>query len=188
MHHICKRWHKLKPTARKKRAKKIHTSSLMNLVKTYYCSECDDVQAVRNAVNKINGQAVLIQLICENCDAVASETFSSPQVNENKKTGFDVNKKFVDAFLKIGSGYNGLLSFCATMSINPMSNGTYYQKLLKIKNEAALLKKTALEKSREIVRQAHRNLDVGKSKKNSIDILVSYDGSWHNVVIRLYTV
>lgn len=158
----------------------VHSSLIENLIKSYYCSECEDISPVNFVCGKRNGFAVLMQLVCDNCETVLSEEYSSFRVSEKKNSAFQTNKNIVEAFLKFGSGHSGMLSFCATVHMGAMSLSTYYSHLSTIRNEAEQLRKDNLENSRAAVREVHKILNFSDGASSDIiDILSSFDGTWH---------
>lgn len=157
----------------------VHTSALRTLITSFYCPDCETISAVKLELAQRRGHAVLMKLVYESCGQVASKAFSSPQKVSGKNKSFSVNKNIVQSFLKLGVGYNGLLSFCSSLPMTPMSNATYYAHLSKIQEEAQQLKIEVLETSHEVVRQVHKSLNPISYMTDTIDILSAYDGSWH---------
>lgn len=162
----------------------VHSSTFANLFPQCYCDLCEQVSTVTFQTSTKKGFAYLFQLVCDNCGEIIKESFSSERISSNKNSSFDVNRRTVDSFLKKGAGYSAATDFCASMKIDTMSSKAYYDQLKSIKEDAQELKQNILEKSREVVYSVHKSLGedsvrTRSKEKEVIDILSSFDGSWH---------
>ena len=117
-----------------------------------------------------------IEMICKNCNKIFCSIFSSPQETETKC--FESNKRFVEAFLKIGKRHTALEIFSMAVGIHAMDKKTFSKCVHTLFEEKKILKNEILEISRTIIRKRHEEIDEPKAEDEIIDITVSYDGTW----------
>ncbi|GFX34474.1 uncharacterized protein TNCV_3657121 [Trichonephila clavipes] len=86
----------------------VDTNIWKNLLSTVKCPKCD-----MNALNIIKttqlGMTSKLELVCSSCEAVLNSSFSCARVKEKKI--FDINKKMVSSFLRLGKGHAELELF-----------------------------------------------------------------------------
>ncbi|GBN26354.1 hypothetical protein AVEN_233389-1 [Araneus ventricosus] len=146
-----------------------------SLLKEVSCNKCES-KTLNVHVKGSYGFSHNIAIICETCQHQYNSTFSSEREVSSRK--FDVNNKFVKAFLSIGKGHAALETFSMILGIPAMDSRTFSNFLsdLVIKNKD--FKKQVLDLSRDAVRGKY--IDCNSSLKNGevIDVCVSYDGTW----------
>ncbi|GFX87833.1 uncharacterized protein TNCV_4372981 [Trichonephila clavipes] len=134
-----------------------------------------------NALNIIKttqlGMASKLELVCSSCEAVLNSSFSSACVKE--KIVFDINKKMVSSFLRLGKGHAGLELFTLVTGMNAMDKKSFSKHIKILSEENSEMKHQILEVARNIVRKQHLDLNDEKKKETGVlDITVSFDGSW----------
>ena len=131
-------------------------------------------------VGQRNDFATNLLFICENCAKVCVGTSSSTRIDSTKKNySYVINQQVVQSFTKIGLGLVALQDVYASLNMHCISNSSFYHHLEAVKNQAKNVKEEVLSDSRKIVHQVHKCLNPDLMSKNVIDILSSYDGSWH---------
>ena len=68
-----------------------------------------------------------LSLICSTCDE--STSFQTSGLISNRGKSYDVNKRVVYHSLESGTGYEGLVSFCAIMGMPCLSRNAYYKQV-----------------------------------------------------------
>lgn len=152
----------------------IHESTWNELLKNLACENCGKKDLTVNNVAAF-GFSTKLELSCTTCSISYGSLMSSPRLPDSKK--FAINKDMVAAFLEIGKGFAAMESFAMALGIKIFDRKTFDKYVKQLAAEKAVQKENVLEKSREIVREAHRNLD-STSAEEIIDICVSFDGSW----------
>ena len=143
------------------------------LLSNLKCDECN-INCLDVVTKGTFGLSTKIELICTNCNKVFNSIFTSPR--EKDLRGFEVNKKFVEAFLKVGKGHDALEVFSMAIGIHAMDKATFSKCLNNLYEEKKIFKDNILSISQNIIRKKHDefNNNVG----DIIDITVSYDGTW----------
>lgn len=147
-----------------------------NLLENVKCSECLCSALSMNLGNSF-GLAAKFEIKCNECGKVCGSSFSSPRLPEMKQ--FEINKKIVEAFLRIGKGHAALEMFSLVLGIQAMDKKTFSKCLNSLSEDGKDIKREMLELSRNIVRQRHEDIDPTLKEQSIINISVSYDGTWH---------
>jgi hypothetical protein len=143
------------------------------------CEFCK-TNSVNFEVRQRNGFAFNLLFICKSCGEVCVDTCSSARTDPNKNNStFVINEKVVHSFTKVGLGIAALQDISASINMYCILTSSFYHHLEAVKSQAIQLKKEVLSKSRKIVQQVHRSLNPDLQSEKVIDILSSYDGSWH---------
>ena len=113
--------------------------------------------------------------MCKSCEKVFSSTFSCARGSQSNC--FDVNRKLVEAFLKMGKGHAGLEIFSMVMGAHATNKKIFANCLRELCEEKEKFKDEILEFARNIVRAEYEELDSMLQKDTPINITVSYDGT-----------
>lgn len=139
------------------------------------CDNCE-TNSLDVDTERMFGYSTKLKLFCKCCGKVFSSSFSSTRGNQSNC--FDINKKLVEAFLKIGKGHAALEIFSMVVGLHAMDKRTFSHCLHELSEEKEKLKDDVLEFSRNIVYSSHEELD-SNDNEDVIDVAVSYDGTWH---------
>jgi len=117
-----------------------------------------------------------LSIQCSSCDE-STPWQTSPQITKKGKS-FDVNRRAVYHSIELGTGYEGLSSFCAIMNMPCLSRAAYYKQM------DVILEALEDEAKEELVRAGQRLRqqvmeENGESDSTAIiDAAVSFDGTW----------
>lgn len=156
-------------------------TALSSLVSHIPCTKCSfaDLEFVSN---EHLGFSHKIALQCKNCKFVNSSTYSSQRISDPLSTRpeFDVNRRVTKAFCATsGRGYSGMENFAMVMNMEVLTSTSFNKLSHKLHLAGQVSARQSLERVREDVRQAHRDLDPSIELGDIINIAVSFDGSWH---------
>lgn len=157
----------------------IDSSALSAMVAGLQCPYCQNGE-LDVTLRSRRGAAFTIVLYCKICDTVHSQTPSSSRIiQDTLRPPYEINRKIVEAFIQIGSGYTAMLKFATVIGMKTMDQSTYRDHLNKLFEENENLKKKILSLAREAIRKAYIELDPSLDAEEVLDIDVSFDGSWH---------
>lgn len=135
-----------------------------------------------------HGFAQKVCLVCESCGTLQSSAYSSVRSEPNSaaqssRPDFDVNRRVVRSFVANGKGYPAIEQFCMATGMHVMSSSTYFAKCKSLSEAGQVSTMSSLAEVRAKVAAAYMELypnpeDGIISKDGSIDIAVSFDGSW----------
>ncbi|KAJ8680296.1 hypothetical protein QAD02_016083 [Eretmocerus hayati] len=157
----------------------VHSSVFHQIAAKLQCNDCGVPNTVVFDVGQRYGLASEIIFHCSQCNEMITKVTSSPRIDDTLTSAFEVNEKSVDAVLSIGAGHSSLQNFCSKLNMNCMSLATYHSHMSAVKQKALTLKQQVLEKSREAVRRFYINSHPELSEDEILDIIASYDGTWH---------
>lgn len=146
---------------------------------SFLCNvKCDnrETNSLDVDTERMYGYSTKLKLFRKSCGKIFSSSFSSTRGNESNC--FDINKKLVEAFLKIGKGHAALEIFSMVVGLHAMDKKTFSYCLHELSEEKEKLKDDVLEFSRNIVYRNHEELRSNENE-DVIDVVVSYDGTWH---------
>ncbi|KAJ4445343.1 hypothetical protein ANN_07148 [Periplaneta americana] len=78
----------------------------------------------------------------------------------------------------MGQGYASLQLFCSSMNMKPMTHKTFDMHLTKIKAVCREVVSNVLSQTRQSVKEAYFEVDPAIANNPTLDITVSYDGTW----------
>lgn len=166
----------------------IELETLKDLFAMFTCSECGTEGSFDVYFGERMGYSRQIHIKCQRCPFVAKKYSCSRKSNsEQANKGFDVNNAMVVCFNELGLGYAALKKFSALVNI-PGMHSTTYEKLTKHVGEAHVnVSDNVLNASAEAVRKVYADLDgcnIGDSdnvcsSNQPLDVMVSFDGTWH---------
>uniref|UniRef100_A0A2C9L576 Mutator-like transposase domain-containing protein n=1 Tax=Biomphalaria glabrata TaxID=6526 RepID=A0A2C9L576_BIOGL len=114
----------------------------------------------------------MLRAKCLHCETLHATDATSKFIVDSKH--YEINRRLVASFLNIGLGYAGMESFCEALGIDSMTSKTYSAHLKFIENK----NKTFIEDIRAKAVEKVRSFYGATSKEDTIDITVSFDGSW----------
>ncbi|KAJ8673762.1 hypothetical protein QAD02_011490 [Eretmocerus hayati] len=156
----------------------VHSGIFHHLAEKLQCNHCG-VSTITFDVGHRYGLASEMMFYCSKCNEMVTKVISSPRVDNTGTSAFEVNERCVDAVLSIGAGFSSLQSICSKLDMNCMSLSTYHSHMKSVKERALALKEQVLAKSREAVRRFYINSYPELSDHEILDIMASYDGTWH---------
>ncbi|GBL96416.1 hypothetical protein AVEN_43730-1 [Araneus ventricosus] len=145
-----------------------------SLLKEVSCNKCESKTLNVHAKDSYRFSHN-IAIICETCQHHYNSTFSSEREVSSRK--FDVNNKFVKAFLSIGKGHAALETFSMILGIPAMDSRTFSIFLSDLVAKNKDFKKQVLDLSRDVVRGKYIDCDSSLENEEVIDVCVSYDGA-----------
>lgn len=159
---------------------------LTTLLSHAKCLECDSLSLRIELGEKHIGFVHDITLRCEYCetiglDGLKKKTSSSRFVDLGPHArSYDVNERVAWAFLSMGKGFAGVEEFANTLNMKSFTAQTFCELSESIHKKCLDVLGTTLATTRQKVHEAHRslpgNLDIPND--STIDITVSYDGTW----------
>ncbi|GFS41628.1 uncharacterized protein TNIN_232741 [Trichonephila inaurata madagascariensis] len=151
----------------------VDTNIWKNLLSTVKCPKCDmkDLNIIKTTQL---GMASKLVLVCSSCEAVLNSSFSSARVKE--KNFFDINKKMVSSFLRLGKGHAGLELFALVTGMNAMDKKSFSKHIKTLSEENSEMKHQILEVARNIVRKQH--LDLNDEEKEETGMIgITHNGA-----------
>lgn len=152
----------------------VDISMLSKLFTNQLCNECKH-PTLKVQVGRKFGFCHQLKVVCESCEFVENETYSSKQISkhQDKPNKFDINLRMVQAFMSFGKGFAALEKFCLFTNLHLMSSRTFnsYKEML----NTSISKST--EKHLQIVRSEVKEA-YGATEDEIVDISVSFDGTW----------
>ena len=115
-----------------------------------------------------------ISVSCSSCDEEAY-LVTSGNVAE-RGTSYDVNRRAVYHSIEMGSGYEGLASFCSIMNMPCISKPAYQQQMESI---LLSLEEEANEEMNNAGKELHELMISNETGDGGVvDVAVSFDGTW----------
>ncbi|KAJ8683593.1 hypothetical protein QAD02_019385 [Eretmocerus hayati] len=108
---------------------------------------------------------------CSKFNKLVTNVTSSPRINDTGTSAFEVDGRSVVALLSIGGGFSSQ-SICSELNMNYMSLSTHFSH---ISSE----KQRVLDLKQKVRRRFHLNSHSELSGDEILDIMASYDGTWH---------
>lgn len=164
----------------------IQRNSLYNLIKEFPCKGCCHM-TLGVEVEERAGMSCKFKVVCTNCKLLQSESYSSarnlgsevPNTPRSSRPGFLVNSLFAKAFLNFGKGHAAMERFSMEMNMAVPSSSSYYETVKTIHKETITSANISLQTARAEVRKAYVDADISLVGQDIIDVVVTYDGSWH---------
>ena len=158
----------------------VDEENLMQFFRSIARCKCGNKMTVKEGV--VEGMAKSYVAKCGQCnDSKVMNTSQGGVKKTNASTGvetcrYDVHNNLVKAALQSSIGYSGVLEWCASLNIHPLSEGSYYAIAKEIENSDIEKLEKAMQSTRE---QLHALLRDRDGNNNEVkDIRVSCDGSW----------
>ncbi|KAI8773177.1 hypothetical protein BgiBS90_025595 [Biomphalaria glabrata] len=148
----------------------IDTDFLHTFIGQIGCEFCSNKLTLK--MEKRTGSVFMLKAKCLNCETLHATAATSKSTVDSKH--YEINRRLVASFLNIGLGYAAMESFCEALGIDSMTSKTYRAHLKFIENK----NKTFIEDIRAKAIEKVRSFYGATSKEDTIDITVSFDGSW----------
>ena len=110
------------------------------------------------------------------CEESSSLPTSSGVTQRGKS--YDINRRVVYRAIESGSGYEGLATFFGIMNMPCLSKPAYYKQLDKILEALEDEAKEDMRKAGERLRQQILEENPEKDLDDTLDAVVSFDGTW----------
>ena len=117
-----------------------------------------------------------LSLTCSTCDE--STSFQTSGLISSRGKSYDVNKRVVYHSLESGTGYEGLVSFCAIMGMPCLSRNAYYKQVNSILSVIDSYTKEELLSAGQRLRKVILDENQDSNCDDTIDTAVSFDGTW----------
>ncbi|KAK3924126.1 Citrate synthase-lysine N-methyltransferase CSKMT, mitochondrial, partial [Frankliniella fusca] len=153
--------------------------ALIAVAKEFTCKACKQKSLDCRIVNQ-RGFAFTVKIVCEACEELQVQLDSCPRITckDSTRPPFESNRKLVEAFIRCGRGYNAMLKFGTIVGMKVMDQSSYRDHLLKLVSENGALKKEILS-PRQAVRRFYEEENPNLVNEEIIEVVVSFDGSWH---------
>ena len=156
----------------------------LNLIFTdIYCPKCDAYECleISKTSDKSLGFSHSMNLVCKHCDYNSKDVFSSPRVKDSNKMSarFEINDLMVLLVNELGLGYAALQKVSKIIGIGNIHLKSY-QRINASHTEAKChVADDVLQNAAEAVRHCYRDLDPNQNTGDPVEIMVSFDGTWH---------
>lgn len=152
----------------------VDITCLQDLFSKCACTACHS-QTLKVSASDSYGFAHNLKLSCTSCGYITCG-FTSKKSEASQS--YDVNKRIVNAFNDMGQGYASLQLFCSSMNMKPMTHKTFDMHITKIKAVCREVVSNVLSQTRQSVKEAYFEVDPAIANNPTLDITVSYDGTW----------
>ena len=152
---------------------------LSALVKGLLCLQCGAASLVIRTRDRL-GIVSVMETCCTECGAVLNSTLSSDRI-EGSTSGniaFFVTRQTVAAFMDMGVGHGGLVKFCRFLDMRPIGHKTFAKHARNICEANKIVVTRLFDEAAQVIRRVYRALDPSIAEDDTIDLAVSYDGSW----------
>lgn len=146
-------------------------SFLDDLLRGLKCKICSKPDLCVNYSND-RGFQFKITIVCSSCNEINNECYSSPQVN-------DINLRMTNAFLDMGAGYAGMQKLGTEMNMNILCRKTFTNYVNIVHENSKELQEKTREATLRAVRKAYVDADPCLADQEILDVIVTYDGSYH---------
>ena len=166
----------------------VSVTSLNGFVNNFACTICGARNSLYCENVATRGLANLFDVRCHCCGASTAKWWTSETSGTGNSKFFTLNRDAVYASLSCGMGADKFRNMCEKLNLSAMHPKTFQshaRELYKLNDEA---RKAIFSKSAEIVRSEHKlyNLENGipsefaeeQDDSATLDIAVSYDGTW----------
>ena len=131
----------------------------------------------------VRGCSSKLQLFCEDC----TQTFGEFETSLYSKDVIDVNRRVVLAIKETGGGYSNLEKFCSTMNMPCMAKETFSKHHKSLKRDVSEHLPMWKKEIALAVKAAYIEAEPGNAGLETINISVSYDGTWHKRGFKSHT-
>lgn len=154
---------------------------LISFICKFPCSECFITYLeIVDIVEK--GYAHSLKICCSECLSVV--TFQTSQQTghsdaNSSRAPYDVNRRLVQAFTSVGKGHRKMEAFSMHMNMKSLAWRAYERHIDQLHSSYSGAANDTLKTARGEVRKAYTELEsLPLDYAGSLDISVSYDGSW----------
>ena len=156
------------------------SSMLSNLVKGLHCLECGAASLIVRVADHRLGLVAAMETVCTECDAVLNSTLTSDRI-EGSTAGnvpFFVVRQAVAASMDMGVGHAGLVKLCRFLDIKPLTHTSFTKHVHAICDANKIVVTRMFDEAANTVRRVYSDIDTSIEAGDTIDLTVSYDGSW----------
>lgn len=144
---------------------------IQHLFTELLCPYCHDATLqLRVDSSRSKGLALCCLIHCSTCNKEVSRTMSSSKIDSFT---YDVNRRFVAGMLNAGLGHGGADKFCYVAGLSNMSQPSFNEHTNAIFDASKKFSSAQKEKAIQKVREVH-----GVTGSETLDLAVSFDGSW----------
>ena len=135
--------------------------------------------AIRVADHRL-GLVAAMETVCTECDTVLNSTLTSDRIDGSSSGNvpFVVVRQAVAASMDMGVGHAGLIKLCRFLNIKPLTHTSYKKHLHAICEANKIVVTRMLDDAATVIRCVYRDIDPSIGHDDTIDLTVSYDGSW----------
>lgn len=148
----------------------IDLSNLSNLFSELSCNVC--FEKLELTCEKRAGSVLMLRVACSKCNILHASTPTSKTLSGSKH--YEVNRRLVASFLNVGVGYAGMNAFCEAMGMDSMECKTYAVHLNAIHAKSIAFAEKIKADAVRVVKKMY-----GSGDADTLDLTVSFDGSWH---------
>ena len=158
----------------------VRCAVLPSLVANLSCTSCKKRTLSIRAVDRTLGMVCGLETFCTSCDTVLNSTLSSDRIGETQATNspFVVVRSVVSATMDMGVGYAGLEKFSRYLDMPVMTRNTFIRHQNVISEASMRVVNDVMCESAKIVRNVYKRLDPTIDESGTMDLMVSFDGSW----------
>ena len=135
--------------------------------------------AIRVADHRL-GLVAAMETVCTECDTVLNSTLTSNRIDGSSSGNvpFVVVRHAVAASINFGVGHAGLIKLCRYINIKPLTHTSYTKHLHAICEANKIVVTRMLDDAATVIRRVYLDIDPSIGHDDTIDLTVSYDGSW----------
>ena len=131
--------------------------------------------AIRVADHRL-GLVAAMETVYTECDTVLNSTLTSNRIDGSSSGNvpFVVVRQAVAASMDMGVGHAGLIKLCRFLNIKPLTHTSYTKHLHAICEANKIVVTRMLDDAATVIRRFYPSI----GHDDTIDLTVSYDGSW----------
>ena len=156
------------------------SSMLSTLIKGLRCLECGAASLIIRVADHRLGLVAAMETVCTECDTVLNSTLTSDRIDGSSSGNvpFVVVRQAVAASMDMGVGHAGLIKLCRFLDMKPLTQTSYTKHTHAICEANKIVVTRMLDDAATVVRRVYRDIDPSIGHDDTIDLTVSYDGSW----------
>ena len=149
-------------------------------VKGLRCLECGAASLVIRIADHRLGLVAAMETVCTECDTVFNSTLTSDGINGSSSGNvlFVVVRQAVAASMDMGVGHAGLVKWCRYLNVKPLTHTSYTKHTHAVCEANKIVVTRMLDDAATVVRRFYRDIDSSIGHDDTINLTVSYDGSW----------
>ena len=153
---------------------------LSALVKGLLCLECGAASLVIRVVDHRLGLVAAMETCCTECGAVLNSTLTSDRIDRSTagNAPFIVLRQAVAASMDMGVGHAGLVKLCRFLDMKPMTHTSFTKHAHVVCHANMVVVTRMFDNAADVVRRVYRDTDPSIGEDDTIDLIVSFDGSW----------
>ena len=153
---------------------------LSALVKGLLCLECGAASLVIRVVDHRLGLVAAMETCCTECGAVLNSTLTSDRIDKSTagNAPFIVLRQAVAASMDMGVCHAGLVKLCRFLDMKPMTHTSFTKHAHVVCHANMVVVTRMFDNAADVVRRVYRDTDPSIGEDDTIDLIVSFDGSW----------